>query len=316
MLVKKACYWWSSFGDFPPEDEQECVPSPKHVLEAYRLANKVSFPQLAQEFHLSEQMLRRIFHIGNSAREQQENGEAPFRANISVAIAEEMGDRESLIIALHIRAATLREQGPMFYNAAQADTDRALLLIKQSAQEKHSVAPSVVGRVTLEAGLVQSFTAQLKGEQEMAKSLLQQGQSQAQKASGEVDSHQLKLDLGFSHLKAAMALTVWHNPATLKEHLDEATRLTDPALKRRHLIIQIVRAQGEMQSARNSSRLAQDKHYAEATRLATEALPLAKQLNSRLNRQRIQEIYDELRASPYGEEPTVAHLGLLLRNWP
>jgi len=71
MLMKKACYWWCRHGDFPPEDEQECVPSPRHVLEAYRLANKVSFPQLSEEFHLSEQMLRRIFHQGHGLDSMQ-----------------------------------------------------------------------------------------------------------------------------------------------------------------------------------------------------------------------------------------------------
>ena len=43
---------------------------------------------------------------------------------------------------------------------------------------------------------------------------------------------------------------------------------------------------------------------------------MAKKLNSRLNRHRIQQIYNELKDSPYGEEPTVAHLGLLLELWP
>jgi hypothetical protein len=42
-----------------------------------------------------------------------------------------------------------------------------------------------------------------------------------------------------------------------------------------------------MLDARKSSGLAQDEHYAEATALATEALPIAKKLNSRLSRDRI-----------------------------
>jgi hypothetical protein len=35
-----------------------------------------------------------------------------------------------------------------------------------------------------------------------------------------------------------------------------------------------------------------------------------------LNRHRIREIYNKLKNSPYREEPTVAHLGLLLELWP
>jgi hypothetical protein len=227
-----------------------------------------------------------------------------------------MGDTEYLIVALFLRAAIFRGQGPLFYNAAQADTDRALALIKQASQEKHPLAPPVVGRAMLEAGVVHSFTAQLKGEREAAKALLRQAERLSQQASGEIDTHRIKLDPGFYHLQAARALTVWHNPVTLEEHLDEATRLTNPALQRRHLIIQIVRAQGELLGAKNSSGLEQDKHYAEATTLATDALPIAKKLNSRLNRDRIQQVYNQLSESPYGEEPSVAHLGLLLQHWP
>ena len=135
-------------------------------------------------------------------------------------------------------------------------------------------------------------------------------------ALGEIDTHILRLDPGYYHLQAAMALTAWHNPVTFNDHLSEATRLNDPSFQRHHLRIKIVSAQGEMLNAKYSSGLARDKHYAEATRLATEALPIARSLNSRLNRHRIQEIYNDLSASPYAEEPTVAHLGLLLELWP
>jgi hypothetical protein len=536
-MLENGCYWWSVYGDFPPEDEREHAPSASHVLESYRIAAHVKFPQLAEEMHLSVEMLRRIFHQGDGldsiqrrrilgmrlavppellgldhlhwktntrdtcwwtlegyhafsmgedgyprpgevvrwyrkqkrkrllngervpwtqedlgeasvpnlsgetvnkmekhgigldsmarrkaltfllgippallgldalkhekvtpdlprptlllskaltpdillgyeqhqtalfaeyytnhgqgtvgevhwwisylqdrvlsliqsnqqhiqvrsiewsyhrlitdiAREQQDYGMALFQANTSVAIAEEMGDPEYLTVALCIRAATLREQGPLFYHAAQVDLDRALALVKQAAQDRHPLAPAVVGTVTSAAGIVQSFTAQLKHEREEVKALLRQSESLSQRAVGEVDTHRLKFDPGFYHIKAAMALTAWHNPVTLKEHLDEATRLTGPALQRRHLIIQIVRAQGELLDAKNSSRLEQDKHYAEATALATDALPIAKKLNSRLNRDRIQQIYNALSESPYGEEPSVAHLGLLLQHWP
>ena len=64
MLVTKACYWWSRYGDFPPEDERELAPRASAVIEAYRLIAKVDFPQLSEELNLSERMVRRIFHEG------------------------------------------------------------------------------------------------------------------------------------------------------------------------------------------------------------------------------------------------------------
>ena len=443
MSVGKGCYWWSEYGDFPPEDERERAPSPSAVLESYRIAGKVSFPQLAAEMDLSEKMARRIFHQGDGldfmsrrrilarrlkippellgldrlhwnrpntcwwtldgypafsmdadgyphpgevvrwhrkkmrkrdldeklvawrqedlgevcipslslesvnkmerhcvgldsmnrrralvsllgippallgldaakherripgipsatlllsggltddmlllfeqrqeelfleyyrqhgqgsvgemnwwipylqdealplarydqqrmwvrrierqyyrlttdiAREQRDYGEAILRANILVALAEEMRDTEYLVVALCIRAATFREQGPLFYNVAKADFDCALALIKQSAQENHPLALPVVGTATAGAALVHFFTANIKDEREVAKSLMQRAEKLSQRAVGEVDTYKLKFDPGFYHGQAAMALTTWHNPATFNDHLDEATR--------------------------------------------------------------------------------------------
>lgn len=268
--------------------------------------------------HMRVRKIERQYHrlIGSIAREQRNFGEAHLQASTSVAIAEEMRDIEYLIVALFMRARTYREQGPLFYSMAQADTDRALALIKQAAEKKQAIAPSVSGLLAQEAGVIQSFTAQIKGEREVAKSLMRQAGKLTLQAMGEADTYQLKQDTGYYHISAAMALTTWHNPVTFNAHLDEATRLTHPNLQRRHLIITVVRAQGEMLNAKKASGLARDKHYAEATQLATEAIDVAKSLNSRLNRHRIQEIYHELKKSPYGEEPSVAHLGLLLERWP
>jgi hypothetical protein len=254
--------------------------------------------------------------IRNIALEQLNFAEAVLRANIEVTIAEEMEDTEFLIVALRGRARTYREQGLLFYKMAQADTDHALALVKQSAQEKQAIAPPVTGVITLEASVVQSFTAQTKDEREVAKSLTRQAEKLSVQALGEADTHDLHLDPGYYHLHAAMALTTWHSPATFNDHLNEATRLTDPSFQRHHLRIKILRAQGEMLNAKKSRGLAQDEHYAEATALATEAFDVALKLNSRLSRHRIQGIYNELLESPYGEEPSVARLGLLLEQWP
>jgi hypothetical protein len=87
----------------------------------------------------------------------------------------------------------------------------------------------------------------------VAKSLMRQTERLSLQAMGEVDTYQLKQDLGYYHISAAMALTTWHNPVTFKDHLDEATRLTSPDLQRRHLMIKIVRAQGELLDAKNTS---------------------------------------------------------------
>jgi len=263
--------------------------------------------------HLRVRRIEQHYHgmIKSIAIEQLNFAEATLQANTNVAIAEEMADTETLIVALRERARTYREQGPLFYDMAQADTNRALALTR-----RHAIAPPVAGVIKLEAGVVQSFTAQIKDEREVVKSLLQQAERLSRQAVGEVDTHQIHLDPGYYHLNAAVALLGWYNPTTFKEHLDEATRLTKPGFQRHHLRVKILRARGELLDAKKSRGLARDEHYAEATSLATEAFDVARSLNSRLNRSHIQQAYNELKKSPYGEEPTVAHLGLLLELWP
>src|SRR5579859_4074445 len=62
MMLEKGNYWWSGYGNFPPEDERERYPLASAVLEAYRIAAKVDITKLAEEMQISGQMTRRIFH--------------------------------------------------------------------------------------------------------------------------------------------------------------------------------------------------------------------------------------------------------------
>ena len=251
--------------------------------------------------------------IANITREQRKDDIALIHANAAVTVAEEMADLEYLIKGLHTRAFNLQELGS--HETAQKDIDRALQLIQQAEQEKRRIPTVLHGTVLLRAGLIHTRTAQLESEHAVAQSMFKQALRLAKQAGEEEDPHMLKLDPAYVHLGMAQALTTQYHPVTLKEHLDEATKLTDPALQRRHLLIQVCRARGELLKAKHSSGLKQDQYYAEATLLATEALTLAKQLQSRLNRDRIQYIYQELRESPYRDEPAVARLGLMLLKW-
>jgi len=170
------------------------------------------------------------------------------------------------------------------------------------------------GTVLQKAGLIHMLTAQLETEHTVAQSMFKQALRLAKQADEE-ENPQLKFDCGYIHLSMAEALTTRHHPVTLKEHLDEAAKLIDPAFQRRHLMVQVLRAQGDIINAKYSSGLKRDRHYGEATELAIEALRLAKTLESRVNRDRILGIYQQLMKSPYQHEPMVARLGLMLANW-
>lgn len=267
--------------------------------------------------HMSVRVLEQRYHrfIIDVAREQRNNQLLQYHSTAFLGIAEELQDTEHLVVALHFRASALRHMG--FYEQAQTEIDRALQLINNSGKAGHALTPGIVGSVFMTAGLIHSYTAQLEGERVVARSLLERGIKLAEQANNHEDTHLLKLTPGYAHLYAAQALVLRNNPApmALQEHIDEATRLTDPMLQRRTLMLTIVKAQQELIAAKKTIGVVQDAHYAEATTLAIDAVQVAKVLKSDLNKSRVQSIYAQLLECPYKGEPSVAKLGLLLRHW-
>ncbi len=253
-----------------------------------------------------------LYHqfILDVAREQRDDETALSHANTSLFLAQQTGNDEAIIAALLRRAEALQEQSQIL--EAKRDIDGALLHLKRAAN------PSliVVGAVRETAGLIHAQAAQTEVEMTVAFGLLDQAERVAQIQELGEDPYFLKFDRGYYSLTRAMALTVKKAPTGLQDALDEAERFTAPELTRRHVILSIVRAQGLLkQAAQTSSPLSKEQCYYEATVVATEALDVAQQIKSRLSRDCIEQIYEQLKASTFGEEPAVVRLGWKLSKW-
>ncbi|MBV9022110.1 MAG: hypothetical protein JOZ71_15535 [Ktedonobacteraceae bacterium] len=253
-----------------------------------------------------------LYHdfIMNVAHQQRDDETALSHVNASLSLAQGAGNEEAIAVALLRRASAL--QGQSLISEAKQDIDGALLHLKRAAN------PSliVVGAVRTRAGLIHAQAAQTETEMTIAFGLLDQAERVAQvKELGE-DTYFLKFDRGNYHLIRATALMVKKSPVGLRDALDEAERFIPPDLTRRHLSIAIVRAQGLLkQATQSSSPLGKEQCYYEATVLATEALDVAQQIKSRLNRDRIEQLYEQIKASTFGEDPAVVRLGWKLSRW-
>jgi hypothetical protein len=118
----------------------------------------------------------------------------------------------------------------------------------------------------------------------------------------------LNLSVGMYHIRRAIALiAVGRSVERLrKEYLNEALnqlmlaeKSTKPEMTRRHALIHLFRAQAYCGLG----------EYCLAVKEALLALPIFQQIHSAINIGYIADLYDELRASSYGNAPLVLRLG-------
>jgi hypothetical protein len=88
------------------------------------------------------------------------------------------------------------------------------------------------------------------------------------------------------------------------DELQLAERATSPEMTRRLLLIDIIRAQTYLQA----------REYDQALDTALSALEVAKQIKSKINRDRIQTIYQAL-SSTGVDSVKLARLGWMLQSW-
>jgi hypothetical protein len=87
--------------------------------------------------------------------------------------------------------------------------------------------------------------------------------------------------------------------------LDDAQRLTPPELMRQQALIEVFLAQAYFG----------DSDYQQATEIALSALEKSRQIQSRLNKDRIEGLYQQLLSTSFRDKPLLAYLGVKLRTW-
>jgi hypothetical protein len=119
----------------------------------------------------------------------------------------------------------------------------------------------------------------------------------------------IKFNLGIYHIRRADGLLALHQsmqPTTERalDELDLARRETSPEMTRRLLLIDILRAQAYLQA----------REYDQALDVALSALEVARKIKSRVNRDRIEIMYNAL-SNTGVDSVKLARLGWMLNSW-
>jgi hypothetical protein len=111
------------------------------------------------------------------------------------------------------------------------------------------------------------------------------------------------------YLRKAMALSAPNMKGTTAQKvidiLEDAQRLTPPELMRQQTLTEVFLAQAYFTAG--DSGLAID--------FALSALEKSRQIRSRLNRHRIEGLYQQLLNTSYRDKPRFSYLGMKLRTW-
>jgi len=249
----------------------------------------------------------------NIAREQLNTHLVRFHGDEAVKLAEDaaslpdVGDytlldmsSELLAVALYRRANALDGLGQS--GLAQTDIDRALLLPVRSGY--------VRDQVQLDAGVIHAHTARnWKDKQEVLSYFDRAARSIHLYRPGDPDAHFTRCGkTSLSLYKARALLSPRMKGATgenVRDFLQQAQRLVDPALVRRQVVIEVFQAQAHFLAG----------NYQEATETAVDALEKSRLVRSQLNKRRIEELYGKLLNTSFKGKPCLSYLGVKLRTW-
>jgi tetratricopeptide (TPR) repeat protein len=256
------------------------------------------------------------------AREQRKRDVITFHADRAVALAEQsmtlpdpkLGSDHALLVVTHEllasalmwRAIAYHELG--WHEQAQTDIDRALNLLPalQSSQLKVLLMA--------DAGLIHAHTAMSETDRTLVSSYFGLAAqintpSQFQPRSKAPDDNFHRCGTGMLSLRRAMALSAPNMKGATAEKvtdiLETAQKFADPALVRRQVIVEVFQAQAYFAAG----------DYQQATEVALSALEKSQQIRSRLNRDRIEGLYQQLLSTSFRDKPLLAYLGMKLRTW-
>ncbi len=134
--------------------------------------------------------------------------------------------------------------------------------------------------------------------------LLDQAGNIARQGNLEDDQSFVKFNPSWYHNERAETLVALNRPNDALDELDRAEDLFGPSQPRRSAYINIFRAKAYTQKG----------EFTIAATLAEEALTVSKAIKSEYNISCIEEIYEQLNNSKYGNSPQLAKLRYLLTS--
>jgi tetratricopeptide (TPR) repeat protein len=232
---------------------------------------------------------------GHIMREQEDFGDSFSHANRAVKIAKSTGNSELIASALLRRAFISFDKKD--YASAIIDLDAALPYAKRSSAPLRGIILQVAGHA--HAHITSSST-----DVTQAMKLLDQAGSIARQGNLEDDQSFVKFNPGWYHSERAEALVALNRPNDALDELERAEELLVPGQPRRLAYINIFRAKAYTQK----------DEFAIATTLAEEAFSVSKAVRSEFNLSCIEEVYEQLSSSKYGNSPQLARLRHLLMS--
>lgn len=235
--------------------------------------------------------------ITNVGREQRDYQLVFPHAYHAVALALSVDDDELLATALLRRALAWFNYGNI--QQAKVDIDGSLRYARHARQQ-------IYGHVLVDVGMIHAHAAQDNEDRVRALRSLEQAHAIAQTGYDDgPDPHHMNFDLGLFHISNTMALLALGETSAVADELRYARRTVRASMRRRQAILDVLHAQYAL--ARGE--------YDEACALALEALEKCERVRSRLNRDRVAEVYTALRGTKYAQEPLLAQLGVKLLRW-
>jgi tetratricopeptide (TPR) repeat protein len=232
---------------------------------------------------------------GHITRDQRDYSTAFAYANRAVKTAMSIGSNELIASALLRRAFISFDQKN--YADAMRDLDAAL------PYAKHTSTP-LKGFILQVAGHAHGHLTTSSTDITQAMRLLDQAGSIARQSNLEDDQSFVKFNPGWYHSERAETLIALNRPNDALDELDRAEDLLGPSQPRRLAYINIFRARAYTQKG----------EFTIATALAESAFTTSRAVKSKHNISHIEEIYQQLSNSKYGNSPQLARLQYLLTS--
>jgi tetratricopeptide (TPR) repeat protein len=250
------------------------------------------------------------------AREQCEKERLLFHTGQAIELAEQAltlpnpalsDDRAELLITNELLASALLTTAIAYYeldeyDLAQEAIDRALKLLptlRSSQLKRHILA---------DAGLIHAYTATTPTDQTLVFSYFNLA-AQISSHANVPDDNLILCGKATLYICKAMALSSSKMKGATAEKvldlLEDAQRVTNHFMIRQQVIIEVLRAR--VHFAEGS--------YQDAIEVALSALEKSRQIQSRLNRDRIEGLYRQLLDTSFRDKPRLSHLNVKLRTW-
>jgi len=254
------------------------------------------YQRSAEAIHTLSLLCRYHQLLANILRDQGAFVEALAQLDQALLLTKALDDDEQKAIILFRRGGVFRDRGTFEDKArAVADFDTARTL-------ESFVSPSLRAAILIQAGDAHACIARDETDKKKSIQMIDMAGRIVRQGILSDDEHFLHIDELRYHLDRGLGLIALDWSKMALEELDLIDRDANSRFRRRHAYADLLAAQA----------YADQGHYPIAASIAEDTLEVMVALNSRVNIARLARLYEQLRASSYGQNPEALRLGMKL----